>query len=252
MLTIKNFFKPIPKEEPKPKPGRPRKVKKKSGRPPKPVEEVHQLSDLPINSEGTSSALAAIADADSMGNKDVYKQKRTKWSDGDARIKMEQATLDWENKTGQCTKDMSFKTFARTMGISRKTLWMHVHPDPNQRVSIGSAGGRQSLVKQNAQQFVVDVIRRHDRGNDGLSSREAVDVVREIAPHLTLKQATDTLRKTIRPNFGDSITNIVKAQPTTSMRTHINIDQQWRWHQVRPISLCTVKHRKNSLTNSKY
>jgi hypothetical protein len=122
-------------------------VKKKSGRPPNAVEEVHELSDLPINSEVTSSSLAAIADADSTGHTDVYKQKRTKWSDGDARIKMEQATHDWENKTGKCTKDMSFKIFASTMGISRKTLWMHVHPDPNQRVSIGSAGGRQSSIK---------------------------------------------------------------------------------------------------------
>jgi hypothetical protein len=96
------------------------------------------------------------------------------------------------------------------------------------------------------------VIRRHDRGNDGPSSREAVDVVRKIAPHLTLKQATDTLRKTNRPNFGDSVTNIVKAQPTTLMRTRINFEQQWRLHQVRPISFCTVKHRNNSFTNFKY
>jgi hypothetical protein len=164
-------------------------VKKKSGRPPNAAEEVHELLDLPINSEGTSSALAAMANADSMGNNYVHKQKKEKWSEGNAFIKMEQATLDWENKTGQCTKDMSFRTFAKTMGISRKTLWMHIHPDLNQRVSIGSVAGSQSLIKQNAQQFVVDVIRRHDRGNDCLSSRGAIDVVREIAPHLTLRQA---------------------------------------------------------------
>jgi hypothetical protein len=73
MLTF-FFFKPIPKQEPKPKPGRPRKVKNKSGRPPNAVEEVHELLDLPINSEGTSSALAAITDADSTGNNDVHKR----------------------------------------------------------------------------------------------------------------------------------------------------------------------------------
>jgi hypothetical protein len=49
MLTILKKFKPIPKQEPEPNPGRPRKVKKKSGRPPKDVEEVHELLDLPIN-----------------------------------------------------------------------------------------------------------------------------------------------------------------------------------------------------------
>jgi hypothetical protein len=41
-------------------------VKKKSGRPPNAVEEVHELLELPINSEGTSSALAAMADSDPM------------------------------------------------------------------------------------------------------------------------------------------------------------------------------------------
>jgi hypothetical protein len=71
MLTINKNFKPIPKQEPKPKPGRPRKVKKRSGRPPNAVEEVYELLDLPINSEGTSSALAASADADSTGNNAV-------------------------------------------------------------------------------------------------------------------------------------------------------------------------------------
>jgi hypothetical protein len=97
-------------------------VKKKSGRPPNAVEEIHELLDVPINSECTSSALAAMADADSLGNNYVHKQKKEKWSEGDARIKMEQATLDWENKTGRCTKDMSFRTFANTMGISRKNF----------------------------------------------------------------------------------------------------------------------------------
>jgi hypothetical protein len=66
MLTIKKKFKPIPKQEPKPKPRRPRKVKKKSGRPPNAVEEVHELLNFPINYEGTSSALAAMANYDPL------------------------------------------------------------------------------------------------------------------------------------------------------------------------------------------
>jgi hypothetical protein len=39
-----------------------------------------------------------MVDADSMGNTYVHKQKKTKWSEGDARIKIEQAALDWEKK----------------------------------------------------------------------------------------------------------------------------------------------------------
>jgi hypothetical protein len=54
--------------------------------------------DIPINSEGTNSALAAMADSDPIGNNYVHKQKKVMWSEGNARIKMEQATLDWKNK----------------------------------------------------------------------------------------------------------------------------------------------------------
>jgi hypothetical protein len=39
-----------------------------------------------------------MTDADSMGNNYVHKRWETKWSEGDARIKTDQATLDWENK----------------------------------------------------------------------------------------------------------------------------------------------------------
>jgi hypothetical protein len=45
MLTIKKEFKPILFQEPKPKPGRPRKVKKKSGCPPNAVKEFYELLD---------------------------------------------------------------------------------------------------------------------------------------------------------------------------------------------------------------
>jgi hypothetical protein len=45
-----------------------------------------------------------MVDADSMGNRYVHKQKKAKWSEGDARIKMEKTTFDLENETGQYTR----------------------------------------------------------------------------------------------------------------------------------------------------
>jgi hypothetical protein len=75
-------------------------VKKKSRRPPNAVEEVHEPLGLPINFEGTSSALAAMADADSMGNNYVHKYKITKWSEGDARIKRSRRLLTGKIKQG--------------------------------------------------------------------------------------------------------------------------------------------------------
>jgi hypothetical protein len=76
MLTINKNFKPIPKQEPKPKPGRPRKVKEKSDCPPNAVEEVHELLDLPINSEGTTHGISTQC------NNNVHKQKKSMWSEG--------------------------------------------------------------------------------------------------------------------------------------------------------------------------
>jgi hypothetical protein len=44
------------------------------------------------------------------------------------------------------------------------------------------------LIKQNPQQFFVDVIRRHGRGNDGLTSHEAIDVVCTKSHHISLRR----------------------------------------------------------------
>jgi hypothetical protein len=149
-----------------------------------------------------STALAATVATNCSAGKDGNKPKRTNWSAGDARIKMEQASIDWENKTGDCHKDMSFKAFAKMTGIPRATLLMHVHWDPQKRLGINSSAGRPSVLKPKAQQFVVDFIRRRDRGNDGLTYRAAVDLVLEVAPLLSRKQAENTLRRTILRKMG--------------------------------------------------
>jgi hypothetical protein len=46
--------------------------------------------------------------------------------------------------------------------------------------------------------------------------------IEEVAPHPTSSKATDTIPKTIRQHFLDSIANVVKAKPTTAMRIQIN------------------------------
>ena len=94
---------------------------------------------------------------------------------------------------------MSFKAFSKAVGIPHGTLQSRVHLDAK-RTSLGASVGRPPLVKPKVQQYVVDVIRRRDRGNAALTSREAVDLVMEVAPSLSRQQADLTLRRTIRKN----------------------------------------------------
>jgi hypothetical protein len=70
---------------------------------------------------------------------------------------------------------------------------------------------------------IVDVIRRQDRGKDGLSSCAAVDLVLEVAPYVTSTQTAATFRNSIRRKFRGTITNIVKAQQTTPMCSEVTV-----------------------------
>ena len=75
-------------------------------------------------------------------------------------------------------------------------------------------------------------MRRRDRGNEGLTNRGTAEMIQDLVPHLTTQQVTDSLRKTIRPKFKSVLTNIVKAQASTTKRSQITVAQQYIWHSV--------------------
>ena len=72
-----------------------------------------------------------------------------------------------------------------------------------------------------------------DRGNDGLSSKEAVDMIQELVPNITRVSARRQMQRYVmllNAVIGVLKRTTQKVQATTSDRTNINVAQQYRWH----------------------
>ena len=116
------------------------------------------------------------------------------------------------------------------------------------RKLLGISVGKQPLYNVEEQQFGVDVIRRHDRGNDGLNKRQCIDKLHDMRPDLTRKSVTNAFDRTIRPQHKEVLTGIVKANPTTVKRTAITVAQQWRWHSAVDQALAFLREKNVGLT----
>ena len=97
---------------------------------------------------------------------------------------------------------------------------------------LGSRPGRAGLLQQGEVDSIVDVLKRADRGNDGMDRPKAIDTVLDIKPHLSRKQAADTFRMLVQKKHKNELTGPVKAQATTTKRTGITVAQQYRWHMT--------------------
>lgn len=207
------------------------------GRPPK---QIYNHFGRPAGS-GTVAPAAVPPEPVAVGGTDflppVTKEKtpRTNWSVGDAKQRLDGAIIQWQSKTGNhLLQDpkMSLRKFAKCVHIPLATLHAYVHPAVSKRVVVGAHAGRPSLINNDTQAFLIDVIRRQDRGNEGFSNKEAVAMVTDLRPDLSLQQATNSFRRTIRRNHKEVLTSIVKAQASTTKCNQITIPQQYRWHKV--------------------
>jgi hypothetical protein len=160
------------------------------------------------------------------------KRTRINWSKEPHLAKLRKAVDDWNTKAGDWKPTDRLAEFAQRVGIAVGTLSQYVTVaggQPKLQVGAGSVG-RPSYCSEQQQQFVADTIRRADRGNKGKTRQQAVDIVQELQPDLDRSQAANVLDKTIRHNHSSELTGIVKTQETTTKRSAITIEQQWRWH----------------------
>jgi hypothetical protein len=170
------------------------------------------------------------APTEAKENKKVL--KRTNWSKGEPRVKLLAAVKEWANKSERCTVETSTSEFARMVKIPHSTLKKYITTDESSRQKIGAGVGRKPLLNLGQEKFVVDVVRRYDRGNDGLSNAGVLDTLGELKPNLTRTQLGNAWRNTIRPHHKKELTGIVTAQATTTKRSAITVTQQWRWHET--------------------
>ena len=57
-------------------------------------------------------------------------------------------------------------------------------------------------------------------------------MMNDLLPRLSRQQCSDAFDG-LRRNHKDELTSIVKAQATTTKRSAITVEQQFRWHQAR-------------------
>jgi hypothetical protein len=83
-------------------------------------------------------------------------------------------------------------------------------------------------------QFVMDVLRRRDRANDGVGIAGALEMFEQMRPDLSRIQITNAFAHTIRPRHKEDITNLRVTQQTTTTtkRSAITPEQQFRWHKM--------------------
>jgi hypothetical protein len=167
--------------------------------------------------------------------------KRKNWSKGENLVKVGAAVKEWDAKSERCTKTTTTAEFAAMVGIPVGTLKPYIRVDVSKRQKIGQGMGTKALLKPDESAFIVDVVRRADRGNAGMGNMTVLDSLTELRPDLTREQARNAWRKTIRPANNDTLTGIVKAQATTTKRTAITVTQQWRWHVSRKGAIWDLK-----------
>jgi len=74
-----------------------------------------------------------------------------------------------------------------------------------------------------------------DQENDGLSSKEAVDMIQELVPNITREGARRQIIRYVLPvNAQASVLkrSAQKVQATNSDRMNKNVAQQYRWHRA--------------------
>ena len=274
--SLTNFFVAPPK--PPPGPGRPAgsQKKKKRGRPTKPsglaqfeitgqkrpregdMPEEPQPADEEIGMPGMATP-GEVEPAPMRLQPKVNKVARVYYSKGEALIKLKQAVHDWDSKSGMYLQldglqtglknDAKLERFARLVGIPYNTFRKYACPDMDKRREIGSSVGRpSSVLDTKADEFIIDVVRRKDRANEGINRGEMAQMVQDLNPDLSVRASlnkTDKLRK----QHASVLTGIVSAQASTTKRTAITVEQQYRWHEVRPAPCpCASAPAPQSLT----
>ena len=126
----------------------------------------------------------------------------------------------------------SMEGYAKSLNINPVTLSKYIS---GERV-LGKGQGRPGILKSDEATFITDVVRRHDRGRDGLTPAGVISLVASVKPNLSEKQAKN-LAHNLRKRNGDKLTQTTSAQASTTKRTNINIPQQHRFFQVNRIVL---------------
>jgi hypothetical protein len=163
------------------------------------------------------------------------KLERTSRLKGEGYQELEVAVNDWLGSCGRFTElplnGQNLKNYAALVGINYKSLVPYVSADAGKRRKLsGGWGHKNRIISSDVEEFIVAVMRRRDRANDGVSRTEAIDLLQDLLPATPREKLAKAFDVTIRPQHSFELTNIVKAQASTVKRCEITVPQQYRWH----------------------
>jgi hypothetical protein len=189
----------------------------------------------------TPAPLATGGTAQTVQRK--VKSRRTVWGAGDNLVKLTGAVQKWDATVAEdlerpeehCKR---MQRYSLEVSIPFETFRKYACADKNKRRALGKTVGRPQVINDNNSQFVVDVMRRKDRGNDGMNRGSAIDMLHDLQPASKRASLARAFDRHLRPTFKDQLTGIVKAQASTSKRCAITVQQQYRWHRVRARHAC--------------
>ena len=172
---------------------------------------------------------------------------RENYSEGTAHENLKLAIHEWDMKAGRYHAELShdkmtMTRFSQIVGIPVETFRKYVGADLGKRRRLGGhVGPSTAVLDADTKQFVVDVLRRRDRANDGMSRQEALDMLQDLQPGRSRSQLA-TAFDSLRIERKEEITGIVKAQATTTKRSAITVPQQFRWFKVRAAACALPPH----------
>ena len=79
--------------------------------------------------------------------------------------------------------------YSRKVNVSINILDKYIHKDKKKRRKIGLTLGRKPLLDPTSMEFVASSLNRRDKANEGCNPMEAFEMIRELQPGLSQKQA---------------------------------------------------------------
>ena len=255
---IGDFFTPLPKPAQARCPGRPPSTSKAKGRGrPTIVSPATAASSEAVGSSAhraTTGAAASIhhqSSASHGASSSHKKEKRENHGAGEALQRLTVAVHEFLEKSGRYLEwgRPSTERFSALVDIPYETFRKYVCADKGKRRVVGASVGKKRILKAEDEQFVVDVLRRRDRGNDAMTKKGIVDMIQDIVPGLQRRAAQQAFDRNVREKHSDVLTGIVKAQASTCKRSAITVPQQYRWHKMVDEAYDLLRQKNHGLTS---
>ena len=167
----------------------------------------------------------------------TVKAQRVNYGVGQSLSLLRTSVQTWDRKLAEDPESLGppckrMERYSLEVGIPFSTFKKYACADLSKRRKLGTQVGRPQAILDNTGEFVVDVMRRKDRANEGMTRTDAIDMLQDLQPEKTRTTLARSFDRNVRPKNKDKLTGCIKAQASTKKRSAITVEQQYRWHKV--------------------